>query len=206
MATITRIVQQKDKTRANVFLDGKFAFGLSLEMVLKHHLKVGEELSLQTVQLLKDWASREKVYLAAIEFGTRRPRSEKEYKLWFKRKKVEEILQGETLKKLTNLGLVNDLTFARWWVQQRSEFRPKSRRALKMELWQKGISQETIDEVLASAQTPSEEEQAFRIAKKRLLRLKNLETREQKRKLAEYLARKGFNWDNIKEVISKLVK
>lgn len=204
MSTITRIAQQKQKERANIFLDGKFAFGISLEEVFKNKLKVGKELSKEQVSRLKEKASGEKIYLRAIEFGTRRPRSEKEYKLWFRKKKVDETLQGETLEKLTDLGLINDRAFAKWWVEQRSVFRPKSRRVLKLELAQKGISREIIDDVLQNEELPSEEEQILKIAQKKWERLKNLESRVRKQKLSESLARRGFNWESIKDVVRKL--
>lgn len=204
MSTITRIVQQKDRERANIFLDGKFAFGISLEEVFKNKLKVGKELSKEEVEKLKEEASGEKIYLRAIEFGVRRPRSEREFKLWFRSKKVEETFQGETLEKLTNLGLVDDTAFAKWWVEQRSVFRPKSRRALKQELAQKGISREIIDDVLQNEELPSEDEQILRIAEKRWNKLKNLETKERKNKIIQYLARRGFGWEAIKEVVRKL--
>lgn len=204
MFKITRIVQQKQKERANIFLDGKFAFSLSLEQVLKKGLKSGAEITEENVKRLEKESGEEKIFLRAIEFGMRRPRSEREFNLWFRRKKVEESLQGETLQKLTNLGLVNDLAFAKWWVEQRSFFRPKSRRVLKLELAQKGISREIIDEVLQDKELPSEDEQILKIAQKRWERLKNLEPRTRKQKLSEFLARRGFSWDNIKEAIRKI--
>ena len=53
MAKITKIaVQEKDKTRCNVFLDGEYAFSLSAESVFKLHLKKGEELTEKQIKEL----------------------------------------------------------------------------------------------------------------------------------------------------------
>lgn len=204
MSTITRIVQQKQKERANIFLDGKFAFGFSIDEVFKNKLKVGQVLSQQETEDLEKKSISERIYYGAIEFGTRRPRSEREFRLWFRRKKVEETLQGETLQKLANLGLVDDEKFASWWVEQRLIFRPKARRVLKLELLQKGISKEIIDKTLEDEELPTEEEQIFKVAQKKWERLKNLEDKERKQKLSEFLARRGFSWDTIKGVLKRL--
>ncbi|MDO8599981.1 MAG: RecX family transcriptional regulator [bacterium] len=204
MSTVTRIVQQKDQNRASVYLDRKFAFGISIDEVFKNNLKVGGELSQWKIEKLKEKSTNEKIYYRAIDFGTRRPRSEQEFKLWFRRKKIDETLQGETLQKLTSLGLVNDLVFAKWWVEQRSAFRPMARRVLKLELLQKGIDKEIIESALEDEELPSEEEQILKVAQKRWERLKNLEDKERKQKLAEFLARRGFSWDTIKDVLQKL--
>lgn len=206
MPTITRIVQQKDQNRANIYLDGKFAFGITLEALLSHSLNVNKELSTKEINELKKEDERAKIYYRSLDFATRRPRSEWELKQWFRRKKVEDIEVIEwVIKKLQKLNLVNDLEFAKWWVEQRTAFRPKSKRALKAELAQKGIKREIVEEVLSESEVP-EEEIALKIAEKRLARIKSLPYLDQKKKLTEFLGRRGFGWDIIKPIIDQLLR
>src|SRR3990172_716848 len=97
MNQITDIVQQKkDPKRVNIFLDGKFAFGISLESKIVNHLKIGEQLTAEKVQNLIFSDQVERLYDKAIKFLSYRPRSEKEIrdnllqKLWKTDKGEEE--------------------------------------------------------------------------------------------------------------------
>lgn len=208
MPIITRITQQKkDKERVNIYLDGKYAFPTTLESVLTNSLKVGRELSLQQVNDLKNEGDSAKVYNKALNYMMSRPHSESELKMWFRRKKVEdENIIHKVTKKLTRLNLINDLEFAKWWVEQRSTFRPKGRNALKSELMQKGVSREIIDEALVDTNTETETDAAKKNAEKRLPRLLGLDKQDQKRKLLEFLARRGFSYDVAKSVIDEMIK
>jgi regulatory protein len=205
---ITRIVQQKkDKERVNIYLDGKYAFPTTLESVLTKSLKVGKELSLQQISDLKNEGDTSKIFNKALNYMTSRPHSERELKMWFRRKKIEDenITEKVTLK-LKKLNLINDLEFAKWWVEQRSAFKPKGKNALKAELAQKGINREIIEEVLSDTDRDTEKEMAIKLAEKRISRLQSLEPKEQKRKLLEFLGRRGFSYDIARDAIDELVK
>lgn len=209
MPTITRIVQQKDINRANLYLDGKFAFGITLENLLLHNLHVNKELSLDAVNKLKEEDNNAKIINRAIEFASRRPRSEKEVVLWFKRKKVDESVQGVALHKLKNLSLLNDLEFAKWWIEQRNTFRPKPVRILKYELRSKGVANDIIEEALddsplrQGSEGQAELETARRVVAKKVERFKRMPLEEGKKKLSNFLAMRGFSWDTIKQILEE---
>tara|TARA_Y100000310_G_scaffold260414_1_gene269335 strand:- start:1220 stop:1840 length:621 start_codon:yes stop_codon:yes gene_type:complete len=200
--TITRITQQKDSNRANIYLDGKFAFGLSLEGILQNNLKTGKVLSQEAIDNLRGGAEEEKVYNKVLRFVTSRPHSEYEIKLWFRRKKVNPEQVERVFDRLKNLDMVDDKVFARWWIEQRLTFRPKSQRALIVELRQKGVEREVIEDVLANVEF-NEVEVAQKVAEKQKGRLKNLPQDLRNRKLSEYLARRGFSWEVVKQILAK---
>ncbi len=211
MPQITRIVQQKkDKERVNIYLDGKYAFPTTLESVLTNSLKVGKELSLQQINDLKNEGDAAKVYNKALNYMMSRPHSERELKMWYRRKKLDKDTDKELLEKTTEklrrLGLVDDLAFAKWWVEQRATFRPKGKNALKAELAQKGISREIVDEVLSDTDKDTEKEMAKKLAEKRISRLQSLEPKDQKRKLLEFLGRRGFSYDIARAAIDELAE
>ena len=148
MGVITALKPQRNQKRINVYVDGKFGFGIDLQNLLEGGLKIGLELSeKQTEEIIKK-AEFQKTYDKLLRFATLRPRSEKEVKDWFKRRKIHTSLHESLTEKLKKLKLLDDGNFAKWWVEQRTSFSPRGKRALRQELIIKGVGRETIDEVL----------------------------------------------------------
>ncbi len=107
----------------------------------------------------------------------------------------------ETLERLRKERLADDSQFARVWVENRNTFRPRSRRALSMELRQKGIAEDAIQSAL---QGVDEESLAYEAARKRVNRLQGLTWDEYRKKLSEYLARRGFPYVIIASTVGRL--
>lgn len=133
----------------------------------------------------------DKTWDKLIKFVTLRPRSEKEISRWFSRKKIDEKRQKEYLDRLKELEFLDDEKFARWWVDQRLSFRPRSKRELTSELVRKGIERALIKKIINEFEIDEVE-----IAEK-LLSKRNYQDLQ---KAVAYLARKGFDWETIKEV------
>src|SRR3972149_6548743 len=134
MPVITSIKQQKNKNRVNVYLDDKFGFGIDLDNFVILGLKVNQELSEKEVAEIVKKAEFQKTLDKLLRFATLRPRSEKEIKDYFKRKKVHESLHEELTNRLNRLELIDDEKFAKWWIEQRQNFKPKPKRILNQEL------------------------------------------------------------------------
>jgi regulatory protein len=204
---ITDIKPQKNKKRFNIYLDGKFAFGLSAEARLKAGLKIDQEISSQKVEELIKEDEFIKFYDRALKFLSYRPRSERELQDWFKKKKVGSETQKLIEKKLKHLNYLDDEEFTRWWIEQRTTFRPFGKRRLALELRQKGIDKNLIVKLLDCYLAQDKElELAEEVAKKKLKNLKNLPYLEARGKLSAFLARRGFGWEIIKEVVAKTLK
>lgn len=199
--TITALkAQERSKDRVNVHLDGQFAFGLALIHAL--WLRVGQHLSDEDIETLKDADTLEKAKQRALGLISYRPRSVKEVQQRLRRAGVNEETIGEVVVNLKQAGLLDDASFSKSWVESRLEASPRSKRMIAWELRQKGVSEPTID---ASLGEVSDEESAYRLAQKRWPRVANLHPAlERKRKLTEYLARHGFAFDVIQDVIAKL--
>lgn len=146
----------------------------------------------------------EQYYLKAVHFLKFRPRSVKELRDHLKKKNAPEEIIATVVAKLKEQKFLNDHDFAQWWIESRARFRPKGRRIVELELRQKGISQEIIDEAIAgekAADVPNEEEQLTRLVAQRFPKYKHLEKIEIYQKLGAYLARRGYTWDQIKHSI-----
>ncbi|KKQ92024.1 MAG: regulatory protein RecX, regulatory protein [Microgenomates group bacterium GW2011_GWC1_39_7b] len=200
MPIITSIKQQKAKNRVNVYLDDKFGFGIDLDNFVLLHLKVDQELTEKEVEEVVKKAEFQKTLDKLLRFATLRPRSEKEVTDYFRRKKVHESMWEELLSKLKHFELLDDLKFAKWWVDQRQNFKPKPTRILKIELTQKGIVKEIIENVLDGTKV-DEEKMAKELIERKMYKWKNLEPRIAKQKMSQYLAGKGFGWSIVSKVV-----
>ncbi|MEK7441587.1 MAG: RecX family transcriptional regulator [Chloroflexota bacterium] len=189
-------VQARNKNRVNVYLDGEFAFGLVMIEAAKLHL--GQVLSDADIERIKKSDESEMAFEKAVKFISYRPRSEKEVRQNLKKKEIEAGLIDEAVQRLKRVGLLNDEQFAQMWVESRSHSKPKGRRALKIELRQKGLSREAVEAAVAGT---NDEEVARRLAASRAPRLKKLPKIEFRRKLGSYLARRGINYEIISEVV-----
>jgi regulatory protein len=199
---ITSIKQQKKKDRVNVYLDDKFGFGIDLTNFVLLHLKVNQELTEKEVEEIVRKAEFQKTLDKLFRFAMVRPRSEKEIKDYFRRKKVHESMHENLFEKLRHFELLDDAKFAKWWVDQRANFKPKPKRILIQELRIKGIDKGIIDEVLGE-EVVDEEKMARDLLEKKAYKWKGLEPRLRRQKISQYLAGKGFGWNVIEKVVAE---
>ena len=203
MKKVTRLViQQRNKERVNVYLDDEFAFGLALMEAVQ--LKVGQTLTDEQIADLKDEDQYHKAYSRSLDYLSRRPRSRQEIERYLKGKEVPEPTIERVLARLTKAQFLDDLAFAHYWIENRDAFRPRGVRALRYELRQKGLDETIINEALNSSEL-DEIDSAYRVGAKQLYRLQSIEDRREfQQRLATYLARRGFNWETIREVSEQL--
>jgi regulatory protein len=192
MPVVTSLKLQRDGKRVNVYLDGKFAFGIDLDNLVKFGIKIEREFSQDEIDKIIHEAEFAKTYNKLLNFATLRPRSEKELFSWLKRKKVPESLHKKLFSKLKRLDLVDDTKFSKWWIEQRMQFKFKSRKELKYELTQKGIDRNTLENILAESDL-NEAENARKLLEKKKF--------TDPQKAFTYLARKGFDFNIIKSVV-----
>lgn len=202
MPIITRLTQgKKNPNRVNLYLDGVFAFALSLDEVAKNNLKKGLELSDNQIARLKETDETEYVYAKLLNFLSYRPRTVKEVRdRLYKYEVKESAKQDFFIDKLKSKGYLDDLVFARWFILSRNTHRPRSKRYLSAELSAKGISKDIIQAV--SGTISDESETINHLLDKKLGVRRKLEDSE-KQKIVGYLARQGFAWDKITEVVKR---
>lgn len=201
MPVITSIKQQKAKNRVNIYLDDKFGFGIDLDNFVLANLRINQVLTEEEIDKLKVTADFQKNLEKVYRFAMTRPRSEKEYIDYFKRKNFDESNHESILKKLRHLDFLDDTKFAKWWVDQRIKTKPI--KVIKLELSQKGIDRNTIEDVLSETEI-DEEKLAKNLLEKRMYRWKGLDKKTAKQKMSQFLMSKGFDWDVIEKTITPL--
>jgi regulatory protein len=139
----------------------------------------------------------------ALRFLAQRPRTEQEVRRRLQRAGVDETAVQSVLDRLRQHGLVDDTAFAQYWVEQRQTFRPRGARLLRAELRQHGIDAAAA-EAAAETTEASAGDDAYRAARKRARQLSAADERAFKTRLAQFLARRGFDWETISAVVNRL--
>jgi regulatory protein len=200
MRKITAIqVQKRHPNRVNIHLDGEYAFGLA--RIVAAWLQVGQTLDEEKITKLQAEDARERAMQQALLYLSYRARSEKEIRQNLSKHEIPDIVIEETLERLRREGFANDKQFASAWVENRSTFRPRGRRALALELRQKGIDDATIE---AALEEVDEEALAYEAGQKKARKLKVQEWSEFRKKTSEFLARRGFSYSVIAPIVQRL--
>ncbi len=195
--TITAIiVQKRNPNRVNIELDGEFAFGL--DRMVAAWLRVGDRLSEERVEEMLYADSIEKAIVRAMRLLSYRPRSEAEIRERLRKAGVEEPIIDQVILKLRENNLINDEEFSKEWIDNRSTFRPRSKRMLQMELKQKGIPQDIIKKTLDEAE--DDVSLALQAARKRAHRWTGLDESEFRKKVIGFLGQRGFSYGAISAV------
>ncbi len=195
--------QSRNPKRVNVFLDGRFAFGLAKIEAIRLH--VGQELDEAAVARLQQADTEEQAYERALKLLSSRPRSEDEIRRKLREHKVADQTIEAVVAHLRRAGLVDDAAFANYWVENRAAFRPRSQRMLKAELKRKGVGDAALAHALA---TTNDAEAAYALAAKRVRSAKLAEAPypDFRRRLGDYLARRGFDYETIGPIVERLWK
>lgn len=192
--------QEHNQERVNIFVDEEFA--LAVPALEAARLKVGQLLSDADLARLQALGEQQLVYDKAVGFLAFRPRSEAEMRRYLRDKGVDEAQAAVVLDKLRAAGYVDDRAFARWWVENRTQFNPRGAFALRQELRLKGIAEALIAEAIAENQ-PDAEGTIERVAATRARRLAGEERTAFRRKLSSFLLRRGFAYEDIAPVVEK---
>jgi regulatory protein len=193
--------QKRNKDRVNVYLDGEYAFSLGAQ--LASELQEGSYLSAAELHELQRRDSFARAYRKGLDYLAYRPRSRRELSDYLRGKRMPERIIEEVLGGLAREGLVDDLAFAQYWVENRERFRPRSRAMLRYELRRKGLDEEVISEALAAV---DEEESARRAAHRRAPRYIRLDEKSFRQKMNQFLRRRGFTYHLIREVVDSLLQ
>jgi regulatory protein len=194
---ITSIKQQvKNSERVSLFIDGKYSFSFSLDELVKYKLKTNDELTPGDVKKYKKLSEDGKLRARALEWLLNRPHSTREFKDYLYRKKAEPELSEKLIEEFSQKGYLDDVKFALWFSELRGR-KGKSDRALRAELFKKGINREVVDEVIE--QSAGDETSRLQILVEKKAKLPRYKNDQQK--LAQYLTSQGFSYSAVREAL-----
>lgn len=198
---ITKIIRKKGRqVQYSVSVDGTKAFELDADVLAKCGLRVGDELTEKDVERILVEQARFAARRLAVNYISYRPRSCREVSVHLTRKGYSRELARSVAAQLEKAGLINDAEFAAMFVRDRIKRRPMGRALLRRALQERGIAPQTVEQVLNSALSDDTQAEAARELAAKRLRLHQssfakLDVAHRKKRLLEYLLRRGFSND-----------
>ena len=198
MNEITEITPQvKDKRRCNIYVDGRFYCGLTLEATVKNRLKVGQIIDPERLSEIQLESERNTAFDKALTHMSATQKTEKQMRDFLQKKGYLSAVVEYVIEKLHSYNFLNDGEYAESYVE--SAAKRKGGRLIRMELRKKGVSDEKIDNALGGLDEEREIQTAREILQK-YMRGKTSDT-ETLQKAFRYLMGKGFDYESIKSAL-----
>ena len=199
MNEITAITAQtKDKTRCNVYVDGRFCCGLRVETVVQNRLKVGCAITAEELAEMQLESEKNTAFDKALTHLSATRKTEKEIRLFLQRKGYLPAVVDYVVEKLRGYGFLDDGEYAQSYVEFASK--RKGGRLIRMELKNKGLAEQEIDGALESLDEETELQTAKALLEK-YMRGKTADVATLQ-KAYRHLLGKGFSYDAAKSALS----
>ncbi len=187
--------------RVEVCIDGVLSFNVSIEVASRLEITVGRCLSADEIQELLAVEAVERCLAAALRLLKYRPRSRIELKRRLLGRGFPEASVDRALALLEERGFIDDVAFARYWIDNRARFKPMGVRLMSLELKRKGVSDGVVQEATRSL---DDEALAYQAGLKKARALARFPEEEFCRRLYGFLRRRGFTDGVIRSVLRRL--
>ncbi len=207
MKKITRIEYQKNnKDRVNIYLDDNFGFGVDLNIMIKYGLAKNLELDDEFISQILISEDKAKLYNYAISVLSRGSKSEKELKLKLSDKGYDDESINTAIEKLKANKYINDDDYCKKFINDKINISKYGKRRIKEALINKGIDMELIEKNISYVSQDDEIKIAYALAEKKLKSLTDAEPIKKKMKISSFLLNKGFDYEIVNKISSKLLK
>lgn len=194
---ITKI-QAFTKQKYRIFLDGESAFTVYKGELSRYHLEEGAVLPPEVYEELVNGVLKKRATLRAMHILERTDKTEAQLRKKLEESEYPKEAVESAIAYVTSYGYLDDRRYAEHYIEWKKQGKGKAR--LKMELAQKGISREIIEEVLESTDFGETREMIRQIILKK--RKTNIPMNEkEKQRLYGFLMRKGFSSSDILAVM-----
>ena len=190
-----------------VLVGGRPAWTVPADVIVGLALQEGQLLSGEMVAQLDAAAEEEGAVRSALRSLERRAHGARELAGKLERKGHGKVAVGAAVERLGRLGLLNDLDFARAYITARSA-RGRGPERLRRDLADLGVAPEVARQALAESQVGLEDPlaQPLELARKRVAQMKHLPTDTRRRRLAAFLARRGFHGSEVRGVMESVLR
>ena len=199
---VTSIEQQKkDPDKYNVFVDGDFAFSLYMQDILFFKIKENCEIAEERYNYIINEVVYIKAQDKALNFLGYKMRTEKEMRDKLETYDYSEGVIERVMEFLLKYGYVDDFKYALSYIRQTQRLKPMGRLGIKMKLREYGVDDETIENAILESDI-DEVEDAYNLLIKKM-RGKEEADEKEKKKYHDFLLRRGYSYDIIKDVFKR---
>ncbi len=195
--------QRKDPERVSVFVDGEFAFGLAGDVAIRNGLRKGLHLSVSDQEKLISEEQSGAARRLALEYIAHRARTTGELRRRLGRAGFNEDIIETTVDRMSELGYLDDAVYARTFVSERFASKGHGPSRLQADLRRKGVDPDTIRQAIdGQLQSDAVLSAAIEHARSRWHRRPvDPDPRRRSKKVADFLARRGFGYDVIRHAL-----
>lgn len=202
MRMIRQIAPQKrNKNRCNISDEDGFLTSLSVETVLRYHLKEGMQISDELLEEMKQEDTVKYAKEIGVAYVAYAPRTKRQLEQHLAKKGIDAHSIDQAVEMLEKYSYLDDAAYVREFVRSYGE--KLGAGAMRQKLMERGVSRQVIEENLQLSQ---EGQQAAALALAQKLQRKYADQPEQKRrqKMFAALARRGFSYDDIRAALGEL--
>lgn len=207
---ITKIeVGKRDKKRVNIFLDEEFAFACSVDLVYYYNLNKGKSIDENYLKEIVEEDNYLKGKNYALKVIERNYKTEKEVIDKLIRKEYKPEIIERIIEFLKEYNFINDEKYCEMFI--REKISSCGRNKIKYLLMKKGIKGDIIDTEMRKIHEDHEDiekDNGFKVAEKKYNIIIKSESDPVKiyRKLSQYLANRGYMWEDIKKILKEIMK
>lgn len=207
MPKITKIENQKNEKRANIYIDDEFFLGVDKEIIYMLRLREGKEIERESLQNIINEEMYIKAKNKALKLLHFSSRTEKEMRERLKKYEYEETVIDRVMDFLKEYDFINDQKYTERMIRSKSKGKKYGQNRIKQDLYRKGIHESMIeDTLLEEIDEETEYENAFSLAQKKMRTISDTDKRKIYEKIGRYLAYRGYKYDLIKKVINDVLK
>lgn len=207
MNTVTQISEHPRKPgRYIVDVDGREFAIVSAEAIAETKTRVGVVVDDAHAERLREAAEDAAMYDRALNLLGFRARSARELQRRLTQKGESRERADRVIQRLREVGLIDDADFARQLTRSKVSA-GASRRRVHQELFKRGVARDVADEAVEEVfedEGMSDAASIERVARKKWQTLKSLDALTRRRRLYAFLARRGFDADDVSRVVRQL--
>lgn len=206
MPKITKIEEQKNKDRVNIYVDDEFFVGVYADLVYTLRLKKGNDIDKESIQKIIDDEMYLKAKNKALSILSRSSQSQKNIVYKLSKNEFDEKTIDRVLDFLKEYKFIDDKILAKNMVKDKVNINKYGKNKIKQALYSKGIDSSTINTTLECEISEEKEfENALYLGNKKYDKIKNEDKNKIYKKLSSHLTYKGFGYDIVRKVINQIM-
>lgn len=206
MPKITKVEEQKNKNRVNIYVDDEFFMGVYKDLVYTLNLKKGNTIDKESIQTIIADEMYLKAKNKALNILSRSSQSQKNIIYKLSKNEFDEKTIDRVIDFLKKYKFIDDDNLAKNIVKDKVNINKFGKNKIKQTLYSKGIDSLTINSTLnCEIDDEKEFENALYLGNKKYEKIKNEDKNKIYRKLSSHLTYKGFDYDTIKKVVNTIM-